>query len=244
MKKSNVFIKAFVACALAVACFALPAVAFADPLLPADSPQLGAAASADGSWQVNKKASAVKLPKAVKKAFNNATKKYVGMTFVPMAYYGKQVVAGTNYVLICKATTVTKKPVTSLKKVTIFVNLKGKAKITKVKNFKLASYTKDKDYTVSKMPGGWSVPKYYTVATDMPKAAVKAFNKSTKKLTGNQLVPMAYLGKQVVAGTNYMFLCHGKTTTKDPVNTIQVVTVNKNLKGKATISSIYSLIAS
>ena len=244
MKKSTMFLKAFVACALTAACLALPGVAFADTQLAAGSAQLSTTAPSAGSWQANKKASAVKLPKAVQKAFNNATKKYVGTTFVPMAYYGKQVVSGTNYELICKATTVTKKPVTSLKKVKIFVNLKGKAKITEVKNFKLASYAKNKDYTVSNAPGSWLVPKNHSVATDMPKTAVKAFNKAAKKLDGNQLEPIAYLGNQIVSGTNYMFLCHGKTTTKKPVNLIQVVTVNQNLKGKATIKSIYTLIAS
>ena len=244
MKRSTLFLKAFVACALTVACLALPAVALADTQLSAGSSQLNAAATSVGSWQVNKKASAVKLPKAVKKAFKDATKKYAGVIFVPMAYYGKQVVSGTNYVLICKATTVTKKPVTSLKKVTIYVNLKGKAKITGVKNFNLASYAKNKSYVVSTAPGSWLVPKNHSVATDMPKTAVRAFKKATKNHDGNQLEPIAYLGKQIVAGTNYMFLCHGKTTTKEPVNLIQVVTVNQNLKGKATIKSIYSLIAS
>jgi len=244
MKRSITFLKAFLACALVAVCLALPAVAFADTQLSAGSAQLSTTASPAGAWQANKKASAVKLPKAVQKAFNNATKKYVGVVFVPMAYYGKQVVSGTNYVLICKATTTTKKPVTSLKKVTIYVNLKGKAKIAEVKKFNLASYAKNKNYAVSNISGGWLVPKNHSVATDMPKAAVKAFNKAAKKLDGNQLEPIAYLGEQVVSGTNYMFLCHGKTTTKDPVNLIQVVTVNQNLKGKAKFTSFYTLIAS
>ena len=244
MKKPTLLLKAFIACALAVAYLALPAVAFADTQLSAGSAQLSTTASSVGSWQANKKASAVKLPKAVQKAFNKATKKYTGVTFTPMAYFGEQVVAGTNYALICKATTVTAKPTISLKKVTIFVNLKGKAKITGVKNFNLASYAKDKAYVVSNAPGSWLVPKNHSVATDMPKAAVRAFNKATKNFDGNQLEPIAYLGKQLVSGTNYMFLCHGKTITKEPVNLIQVVTVNKNLTGKAEIMSIYSLIAS
>ena len=239
MIKASRLMKVLIACALVVASLAIPATAFANSQSDTLTAQQ---VSAAGSWQVNKKASAVKLPAAVNKAFKQATKKYDGMTFVPMAYYGTQVVSGTKYVLICKGTTVTQKPKTSLKRVTIYVNLKGKAKITKVKNFKLSKFAKDKDYDATPKTGGWTVPKNYTVAKDMPKKAKKAFKKATKKLGGVSYKPIAYLGKQTVSGTNYMFLCYGKTSTQKPVKLMQVVTVYQNLKGSAKVTSSYTLI--
>ena len=59
--------------------------------------------------------------------------------------------------------------------------------------------------------GGWTVSKAsYSFLTSGQK---KIFNKAVKGLTGVTYKPVALLAKQVVAGTNYVFLCQGTTVT-------------------------------
>ena len=76
-----------------------------------------------------------------------------------------------------------------------------------------------------------------TVA-EIPEDAQNAFNKAVEGFTGNDLTPMALLGTQVVAGTNYAFLCHSTLVTAEPVESIQVVIVYEDLEGNAEITGI------
>ena len=63
--------------------------------------------------------------------------------------------------------------------------------------------------------GGWTVSKArYSFLTSGQK---KIFNKAVKGLTGVTYKPVALIAKQVVEGTNYVFLCQGTTATKKPV---------------------------
>ena len=48
-----------------------------------------------------------------------------------------------------------------------------------------------------------------------PVAALEAFNKATEELVGCDYEPVALLGSQVVAGTNYCLLCKCTVVTPD-----------------------------
>ena len=74
--------------------------------------------------------------------------------------------------------------------------------------------------------------------SNAPENSMAAFKKAVEGLTGNELTPMALLGTQVVAGTNYAFLCHSKLATADPAESIQLVIVYEDLEGNATIAGI------
>ena len=60
---------------------------------------------------------------------------------------------------------------------------------------------------------------------------VNTFNKAMKNYQGTKLELVALLGQQVVAGTNYMFLCQSEDSYK-------VVIVYKDLEGKASVLSV------
>ncbi len=45
-----------------------------------------------------------KLPEDVEKGFNEVTQHLVGASYEPVLYVGSQVVAGINYMIICKQT--------------------------------------------------------------------------------------------------------------------------------------------
>ena len=52
---------------------------------------------------------------------------------------------------------------------------------------------------------------------------------------------MAYLGSQVVAGTNYALFCHSTLVTAEPLSSIQVVTIYEDLEGNCSINNICTL---
>ena len=61
--------------------------------------------------------------------------------------------------------------------------------------------------------GGWAVNA--DDPTLIPEEALEAFNKATEELVGCDYEPIALLGSQVVAGTNYCLLCKCTVVTPD-----------------------------
>ena len=61
--------------------------------------------------------------------------------------------------------------------------------------------------------GGWTVNA--EDPTLIPEEALEAFNKATEELEGCDYEPIALLGSQVVAGTNYCLLCKCTVVTPD-----------------------------
>ncbi|MBQ9901325.1 MAG: hypothetical protein IJM51_02915 [Clostridia bacterium] len=82
--------------------------------------------------------------------------------------------------------------------------------------------------------GGWTTPESPVVSKEVKDVLAKA----TEKLTGATYEPVAYLGSQVVAGTNHLILCKMTPTTKDAESTYAIVTVYEDLEGNAEITGI------
>ena len=93
--------------------------------------------------------------------------------------------------------------------------------------------TKEKEIT---KVGGWELN---TIVTNtIPSDKEKIFKKAIEKYTGAELEPIAYLGYQVVSGTNHMYLVKSTTTTKEAKTTFKVVIVYQNLKKEVEIKDI------
>ncbi len=84
--------------------------------------------------------------------------------------------------------------------------------------------------------GGWSVPADYTKIA-LPEEVKAAFDKGAKQFFGNELEPMAYLGKQTAEGTNYAVMCHSLLTTAEAVESVQVIMIYQDTDGNAYITS-------
>ena len=88
-----------------------------------------------------------------------------------------------------------------------------------------------------KVVGGWT-----TVLTDkqvgLDEDEIKLFNDAKKNYEGMDLEPVALLGTQVVAGTNYMFLAKGTPVVQNPESAYEVVIIYKDLQGNASISRV------
>lgn len=90
--------------------------------------------------------------------------------------------------------------------------------------------------------GGWTVPFYKE--PDMNDGAYEVFEKAFAEWTGVGFNPFALLGTQVVAGTNYAFLCLATPVVADPNPYWAIVYINEDLEGNANILNIVSLVPS
>ena len=85
--------------------------------------------------------------------------------------------------------------------------------------------------------GGWT-PSADPAVTEELQAI---FEKGTEALTGMSYVPVAYLGSQIVAGTNHAFLCRAVTAypgTLDMEPAYAMVYLYEDLSGNVSILSI------
>lgn len=85
--------------------------------------------------------------------------------------------------------------------------------------------------------GEWTVKT--SVSSMMnDKQARQTLKKALKEYTGYKLKPLALLGTQAVAGTNYCILCYGSTVTQKPKHSLCKVYVYDDLSGKAKITRV------
>ena len=200
------------------------------------------AAALSGGWECYAEGEA-SLPKEVAEAFEKATEGFTGSDLTPVAYVGQQVVAGMNYMILCRSKTTAADPAVSFLMITVYADLEGNAEILNMKDFAYEEMTGGEtpgDYEVPKaetLSGGWSIPDDRTVGT-LPEEVQAAFDKATESLTGAGFTPMAYLGSQIVAGTNYALLCCGEGSAAELGRYLQVIVIYADLDGNAQITGI------
>jgi hypothetical protein len=180
-----------------------------------------------GGWTALSSNTSLSANKNAKKAFERATATLTGMEYEPLAFIGTQVVAGTYYCILCRGKATVPEAEPTIELVYIYEDLQGKAEITDTKTI-IGSDTLD---------GGWSAN---SGDTDIAKNAdvKKTFDKATETLTGAALEPVAYLGCQVVSGSNYLLLCRVTATVPGAEPEFALVTVYADLEGNGEISSI------
>ena len=84
------------------------------------------------------------------------------------------------------------------------------------------------------MVGGWAPAEDYTVTEERQ----LLFDTATEGLLGVNYVPVAYLGSQVVAGTNHCFLCQATVVAPDAQPQWKLVYLYEALDGTVTVLSI------
>lgn len=192
-----------------------------------------------GGWQTTTDFEAVEIPEAARAAFDKATEELDGAEYDLAAYLGSQVVAGTNYAYLCNITTVTAEPKTKLNLVTVYEDLEGTARITHTKEVDITEYTTEKEIAFENIPGGWNNED--AVGGKISDDAQTAFDKALEGMTGVAYEPLALLGTQVVAGTNYAVLCKATSVTAEPVSKLAVLVVYADLQTNAQVLSICSV---
>lgn len=192
-----------------------------------------------GGWNIGIAAGSG-LPEKVQERFDKAVADYEGMTFEPITVLATQVVAGINYALLCRATDAD--GVTTLKVVIIYANLQGGGEILSVKDISVADFNTGEQADVSggqTLAGGWTVSS--EPACELPDGTGEPLSDATTLLMGAKYEPLAVMGSQVVAGLNYAYVCRITPVVPDPVSTLNVVIVYRNLSGESEITSVVPL---
>jgi len=178
-----------------------------------------AAEPVSGGWSPRLKLSEIKNDKAAQAALKVAQEHFDGVKLKALGVLGTQVVAGTNYCILCYGTTVTLEPKPGLYKVYVYEDLKGNAEIDHVDELKLKN----------KPTGGWKLTSAKKDLT-LESAAKTALKKATAKLVGASYKALAVLGR-AKNSDGFALLC--KKTLSDAAATTGLVVVTLRKSGDA-----------
>lgn len=228
MKKSIRFTSAAMAALIAMSCATFSAFADDSIVLADDS---GYTEFLAGGWEVNTGSTAMSKNAAAKAAFKKATAELLGVSYQPIAVLGTQVVAGTKYAILCKATPVIPDAVPDITIMYIYENVDGTVDID---GFQTVISGGDK--------GGFKANTgKFTIKNKKNKAVYSAYKKAMKELVGVDYKPVLYLGKQKKSGSNYMILCRSQVVYPDAPYEWSLVTVSKSAKGKVKLGDVQTL---
>ena len=168
--------------------------------------------------------------------FNQALADQVGADYTPCALIATQTVSGTNYAYLATSTAVAPGASGSWVVVTVYEDADG--------NVSLASVT---DIAVDDvrigaqsagLAGAWVANA--GAASALSGDAASVFDTAMSGYTGVSAQPIALLGTQPVAGTNYRVLCVGAPVTANPSPELYVATIYQDASGNVEISSMDS----
>lgn len=228
MKKTIRFTSAAMAALIAMSCAAFSAFADDSIELADDS---GYTDFLAGGWEVNTGSTAMSKNAAAKAAFKKATAELLGVSYQPIAVLGTQVVAGTKYAILCKATPVIPDAAPDITIMYIYENVDGTVDIN---GFQTIISGGDK--------GGFKANTgKFTIKNKNNKAVYSAYKKAMKELVGVDYKPVFYLGSQNKSGSNYMILCRSQVVYPDAPYEWSLVTVSKSAKGKVKLGDVQTL---
>lgn len=96
-----------------------------------------------GGWTVSLPTAGARLDNNIQTAFDNATSTLAGVVYYPITTLGKQIVAGTNYAILCFGAPSYGEPERgTINVVTIYEDLSGSAQITSQAYVNLADFNK------------------------------------------------------------------------------------------------------
>ena len=84
------------------------------------------------------------------------------------------------------------------------------------------------------LSGGWTPSADPAVTEEIQEIVAKAL----EGLVGVNYIPVAYLGSQIVAGTNYAVLCQATVVYPDAVPSYVIIYIYKDLEGNVSILNI------
>ena len=194
----------------------------------------------DGGWVIPDESAMDKNPEA-RAALEKALENLEGAEYEPVLLLGKQVVAGTNYCILCKVTAVYPDAQPTYVMVYVYEDLDGNAEITDTKDITLGdTKTEYAETGTENIAGGWSISD--EAALDKHPEAVAALEKARETLVGAEYEPVAVLGTQVVAGTNYCLLCKVTAAYTGAKPTYVMVYVYEDLEGNAELTDTVDII--
>ena len=170
----------------------------------------------------------MEISSAYKGMFAEAVGQLDGYMYEPIALLATKTGSGTTYCFLSQGMVVTQNPVTSFK--LTYINLDDNGN---------ASFVKDEDLVLpgagdGMVVGGWAYADSAEITDDI-RAVV---DKASETLTGAAYVPVAYMGSQVVAGTNHAIFCKivPSTAGGNDDATFAIVYIYEDLQGNCEIT--------
>lgn len=224
MKKTIRLTSAAMAAIIAMSCVTF--AAFADGAAENADISAGYEETITGGWEVSGGYTSMAKNPEANAAFRKATAEIDGVSYKAVAVLGTQVVAGTNYAILCRATPIYPGADPEVKVMYIYEDLEGNAEITGFQTI------------IGEMLDGGFAANTGKFALSRNKSVYSAYKKAVEGLTGVTYKPVAYLGSQVVAGSNYLILCRSRVVYPGAPYGWSLVTVNKALDGTVSLAEI------
>ena len=187
----------------------------------------------ESEWELNMKETEVIYSDEVKEVFEKATLNYEEK-LKPVALLGEQVVAGTNYMFLCRSGD-------AFKTVIIYKDLEGNAEVTKVNNFDASKYiNKNKSINAATAIGGWTtnIPEE---TGKLEKRVQDAFDQAMESVIGVSYYPVEILAHQEFEGDNYAILCYGRVSDQSGTTGVFIVTLKIEENGHSVALSISAI---
>lgn len=161
---------------------------------------------------------ATSLPEELASAIGVVNQNLIGATYIPVWYVGKQLVNGTNYMLVCKEIRATRD------QDVMYVNM--------IINVPAGSIGGE----------GATIVEIDEYAKMEPEVKF-IFEQATRGLMGVDFRPIVYVGKQVVKGINYYFVCEAKGVYPGAEPYLVLMKIN-SFQGNLQIVSIEPIVIS
>jgi len=151
-----------------------------------------------------------------------------GAQYEPVALLSKQVVAGFNYRLLCKVTATVPNAKTYYAVITLWEDPQGEASITDIMDSEVEAPSGEQ------LDGGITE----TASPEITAEAKEAFDKAMETMTGVSYNPLALLGTQLVAGTNYIIFCEATASVPGAETGYAIVTVYAGVDGSCSVAEV------
>lgn len=183
-----------------------------------------------GGWQAAPDFEPTDEQKAL---FEKGLEGLVGANYVPIAYLGSQVVAGTNHCFLAETTAVVPDAQPTYTLVFLYEDLEGNVRLMNVADLPIVL---NDDGTVQApdaeaLSGGWAYADSFEITDEL----LDKFNQALDGMDGSNFTAIAQLGTQVVAGTNRCILAQVIPVVPDPEPHYALVYVYENLEGGAEL---------
>ena len=161
-----------------------------------------------------------------RKAFDGMT----GVSYIPTALLSTQVVAGTNYCILFRATPSVPDAEEVYAIGYLYEDLSGSVT---VEDIQMTSVKTD----FNDLEGGWKPAESLALTDEVQ----NIFDTALDGLTGVDYVPLALLGTQIVSGTNYAVLCEATVVYPGAEPYYAIIYLNEDLNGNSELTDILNL---
>ena len=169
----------------------------------------------------------------VQTVFNEAVEGLSGSNITPVDVISIQKDEGTNLAYLCIVEPVVPDAVPHWAVATIFVGRDYSVELRGFKDIDPADVAILEEIPESGLPGGW-----HSTVDDIERDLSGGLAEALSDLVGVVYSPIAVLGTQTVAGTNYRILAYGTLVTADPVTNLYVIDVYEDLDGETEVTAV------